>query len=132
MFVRGGSEESDGQVMEEEAEAGTDAECVMEAGGNGRYKGMYRRPFYDGAGLTTVRSTEDAQRLLDHVLALRFAESASKEDILIGESNTVVDSPATSSSPPVWQDDETLADDPGRKDDGPSGSFATFDDSRNP
>ena len=82
--------------------------------------------------MTTVRATEDAQRLLDHVLALRFAESASKEDIPGGESNTVVDTPATSSSPPVWKDDETVADDSGRKDDGPSGSFWTFDDSQNP
>lgn len=131
-FIIGWYYESDPHFIEKYPEAETDPEFMLEPGGNRPYKEMYRRPFYDGAGLTTVRSTEDAQRLLDHVLALRFAESASKEDILIGESNTVVDSPATSSSPPVWKDDETVADDSGRKDDGPSGSFWTFDDSQNP
>ena len=131
-FIIGWYYESDPHFIEKYPEAETDPEFMLEPGGNRPYKEMYRRPFYDGAGLTTVRSTEDAQRLLDHVLALRFAESASKEDILGGESNTVVDSPATSSSPPVWKDDETVADDSERKDDGPSGSFWTFDDSQNP
>ena len=36
---------------------------MLEPHGNRPFKEMYRRPLYEGAGLTTVRSTEDAQRL---------------------------------------------------------------------
>jgi len=82
--------------------------------------------------LTTVRSTEDAYRLLDHLLALRYPRSDAKEDIPGGESKTAVGAPGAPSSPPVWKDDETAADDFVRKDAAPSGSFWTFDNNQNP
>jgi len=58
----------------------SDPEYMLEPHGNRPYKEMYIRPLYEGAGLTTVRSTEDAQRLLDHVLALRDEKRQEKEN----------------------------------------------------
>jgi len=41
---------------------------------------VYRRPIYDGAGLTTVANREDAERLLAHVIALRDKEREAEKN----------------------------------------------------
>ena len=58
----------------------SDPEYMLEPHGNRPYKEMYIRPLYEGAGLTTVRSKQDAQSLLDHVLALRDEKRQEKEN----------------------------------------------------
>ena len=70
-YIIGWYYESDPDFIKKYPQAEHDPEFMLEPGGNRPFKEMYRRPLYDGAGLTTVRSTEDAQRLLDHLLALR-------------------------------------------------------------
>jgi len=41
---------------------------------------VYRRPIYEGAGLTTVANREDAERLLAHVIALRDKEREAEKN----------------------------------------------------
>ena len=70
--------ESDPDFIKKYPQAEHDPEFMLEPHGDRPFKEMYRRPLYEGAGLTTVRSTEDAQRLLDHLLSLRYSESVVK------------------------------------------------------
>ena len=49
---------------------------------------LYRRPIYDGAGLTTVANREDAERLLAHVIALRDKERKAEKNKPADESET--------------------------------------------
>ena len=67
--------ESDPDFINKYPQAEHDPEFMLEPHGDCPFKEMYRRPLYEGAGLTTVRSTEDAQRLMDHLLSLRYSES---------------------------------------------------------
>ena len=113
---------------------------MLEPHGNRPFKEMYRRPLYEGAGLTTVRSTEDAQRLLDHLLDLRYPESteqgtleSTEEETLPSlEKKAVVDASIAFSPPSSGKDDETVDVGFGRKDGNASGSFWTFDEGENP
>ena len=126
---------------------------VADQDGTRPFKEMNRRPLYEGAGLTTVRSTEDAQRLLDHVLALRYPESTRKEtgkalDVNAGSDEKVDATPVSAATQaPVGVDQggawgygvaqhEQPADtgDADEQDpaDAPTGSFWTFDDAQNP
>ena len=73
-FILGWYYESDPNFLQKYPQAEHDPEFMLEPGGDRPLKEIYRRPLYEGAGLTTVRSTEDAQRLLDHVLFLRGLE----------------------------------------------------------
>ncbi len=114
---------------------------------------MYRRPLYEGAGLTTVRSTKDAQRLLDHVLALRYPKPARKETekavnldadrdekVEVASVNAASQAPVGVDQGGVWGYGMTQPDEPaddGDDDeqdpaDAPTGSFWTFDDAENP
>ena len=67
-----------------------DPEYMLEPHGDRPYKEMYIRPLYEGAGLTTVRSTKDAQRLLDHLLALRDEKRQEKENEIHAKKATEV------------------------------------------
>ena len=78
-FIIGWYYESDPNFIEKYPQFEEDPEFMLEPHGDRPYKGMYIRPLYEGAGLTTVRSTEEAQRLLDHLLALRDEETKEKE-----------------------------------------------------
>jgi hypothetical protein len=80
--------ESDPHFIEKYPQFEEDPEFMLEPHGNRPFKGMYIRPLYEGAGLTTVRSTEDAQRLLDHVLALRDEETKKREKEINAEKAT--------------------------------------------
>ncbi|RJU88715.1 MAG: hypothetical protein DWC05_00095 [Candidatus Poseidoniales archaeon] len=71
--------ESDPNFIEKYPQFEEDPEFMLEPHGDRPFKAMYIRPLYEGAGLTTVRSTEEAQRLLDHLLALRDEETKEKE-----------------------------------------------------
>lgn len=71
--------ESDPNFIEKYPQFEEDPEFMLEPHGDRPFKAMYIRPLYEGAGLTTVRSTEEAQRLLDHLLALRDEETREKE-----------------------------------------------------
>ena len=124
--------ESDPHFIEKYPQFEENPEFMLEPHGNRPLKEMYWRPFFDGAGLSTVASTEDAQRLLDHLLALRYPESGGHGAALVAESNDVMD---TSRAHPPPVDDAaafTVEADAGRKDDGSTGSFWTFDDMDKP
>ena len=124
--------ESDPHFIEKYPQFEENPEFMLEPHGNRPLKEMYWRPFFDGAGLSTVASTEDAQRLLDHLLALRYPESGGHGAALVAESNDVMD---TSRAHPPPVDDAaafTVEADAGRKDDGSTGSFWTFDDMDTP
>ena len=105
---------------------------MLEPHGDRPFMAMYIRPLYEGAGLTTVRSMEDAQCLLDHVLSLRHPESASEGSMTKGETRTVVDASVAFPPPSSGKGDETVDIDFGRKDDKAMGSFWTFDEGGNP
>ena len=128
-FIIGWYYESDPRFIEKYPQAEHDPEFMLEPGGDRPFKEMYRRPLYDGAGLTSVSSTEDAQRLLDHLLALRYPESATqigmaKSDPVVldgkdafskrffGQDNQAVSgastaSPAESETPSFWSNLDT-------------------------
>ena len=152
-FIIGWYYESDPDFIKKYPQAEHDPEFMLEPHGNRPFKEMYRRPLYEGAGLTTVRSTEDAQRLLDHVLALRYPEPARKEtekavDLGSTSDEKVEAAPADSATQAsigvdqggVWGYGMTQHDEPadaGDNDeqdpaDAPTGSFWTFDDAQNP
>jgi len=148
-FIIGWYYESDPHFIEKYPQFEEDPEFMLEPHGNRPYKGMYIRPLYEGAGLTTVRSTEDAQRLLDHVLALRDEETKEKEKEIHAkkatEGVTVYETapserPATINKGGVWgygvtqHEQPAGAGDDDEKDpaDAPTGSFWTFDDAQNP
>ena len=61
--------ESDPLFLEKYPEFNENPEFMLEDGGNRPLKEMYWRPLYAEAGLTTVASEEDAQRLLDYLMA---------------------------------------------------------------
>ena len=50
---------------------------MLEDGGDNPLREMYWRPLFAEAGLTTVASDEDAQRLLDYLMALLGREPTS-------------------------------------------------------
>lgn len=148
-FIIGWYYESDPHFIEKYPQFEEDPEFMLEPHGNRPYKGMYIRPLYEGAGLTTVRSTEDAQRLLDHVLALRDEETKEKEKEIHAkkatEGATVYETapsegPATINKGGVWGYGVTQHEQPDDADDddeqdpagAPTGSFWTFDDAQNP
>ncbi|MGB2071421.1 MAG: hypothetical protein ACPHVR_07255 [Poseidonia sp.] len=152
-YIIGWYYESDPDFIKKYPQAEHDPEFMLEPHGNRPFKEMYRRPLYEGAGLTTVRSTEDAQRLLDHVLALRYPESTRKEagkalDVNAGSDEKVEVAPVNAATQaPVGVDQggvwgygvtqhEQSADtgDADEQDpaDAPTGSFWTFDDAQNP
>lgn len=152
-FIIGWYYESDPDFIKKYPQAEHDPEFMLEPHGNRPFKEMYRRPLYEGAGLTNVRSTEDAQRLLDHVLALRYPEPARKEtekavDLGSTSDEKVEAAPADSATQAsigvdqggVWGYGMTQHDEPaddGDNDeqdaaDAPTGSFWTFDDAQNP
>jgi len=131
-FIIGWYYESDPDFIKKYPQFEHDPEFMLEPHGNRPFKEMYRRPLYEGAGLTTVRSTEDAQRLLDHVLSLRYPESASEGSMVKGETKTVVDASVAFPPPSSGKGDETVDVDFGRKDDNAMGSFWTFDDGGDP
>ena len=87
-FIIGWYYESDPHFIEKYPQFEEDPEFMLEPHGTRPYKGMYIRPLYEGAGLVTVRSTEDAQRLLDHVLALRDEETRKREKEIHAEKAT--------------------------------------------
>ena len=119
-FIIGWYYESDPKFIEKYPQAEHDPEFMLEPGGNRPFKEMYRRPLYDGAGITSVRSTEDAQRLLDHVLALRFLESSTQETTLKKEPKTEVDTTVAHRSFSVG-----LKEDVGAESSGPSSDSET-------
>ena len=119
-FIIGWYYESDPKFIEKYPQAEHDPEFMLEPGGNRPFKEMYRRPLYDGAGITSVRSTEDAQRLLDHVLALRFLESSTQETTLKKEPKTEVDTTVARRSFSVG-----LKEDVGAESSGPSSDSET-------
>ena len=80
-YIIGWYYESDPDFIKKYPQAEHDPEFMLEPHGDRPLKEMYRRPLYEGAGLTTVRSTEDAQRLLDHVLSLRYPESSPEREL---------------------------------------------------
>lgn len=139
-FIIGWYYESDPDFIKKYPQAEHDPEFMLEPHGNRPFKEMYRRPLYEGAGLTTVRSTEDAQRLLDHLLALRYPEpkeqgtleSTEQETLPSLEKKAVVDASIAFAPSSSGKDDETVDVDFGRKDDKATGSFWTFDDAQNP
>ena len=152
-YIIGWYYESDPDFIKKYPQAEHDPEFMLEPHGNRPFKEMYRRPLYEGAGLTTVRSTEDAQRLLDHLLALRYPESARKETRKTldfgSDSDEKVDvAPAVAATQApigvdqggVWGYGMTQHEQPAEADDGdeqdlhdaPTGSFWTFDDAQNP
>ena len=104
-FILGWYYESDPNFLQKYPQAEHDPEFMLEPGGDRPLKEIYRRPLYEGAGLTTVRSTEDAQRLLDHVLFLRGLEERVND--------AAVESPEPSSeseTPSFWSNlDESEA-----------------------
>jgi len=119
-FIIGWYYESDPNFIEKYPQAEHDPEFMLEPGGDRPFKEMYRRPLYDGAGLTSVRSTEDAQRLLDHVLALRFLESSTPKTTLKKEPKTEVNTTVAHRSFSVG-----LKEDVGAESSGPSSDSET-------
>jgi hypothetical protein len=124
--------ESDPHFIEKYPQFEENPEFMLEPHGNRPLKEMYWRPFFDGAGLATVRSTEDAQRLLDHLLSLRYPESTHQETPLNREKKAVVDASVASPPPSASKGDETVDVESGRKDDEAVGLFWNFDDAQNP
>ena len=151
-FIIGWYYESDPDFIKKYPQAEHDPEFMLEPYGDRPFKEMYRRPLYEGAGLTTVRSTEDAQRLLDHVLAQRYPEEFVQPERVAstGEDRSEVpdDEPAGSPSEApisenkggVWgygltQKGESAGiekADEVESADAPAASFWTFDDAENP
>mgnify|MGYP006239816851 FL=1 len=127
----------------------SDPEYMLEPHGNRPYKEMYIRPLYEGAGLTTVRSTEDAQRLLDHLLALRDEKRQEKENEIHAkkatEGATVYETEPSERPAPIdkggpWGDGPikeeippaTVPKDDESKENAPTGSFWSFDEAGEP
>jgi hypothetical protein len=139
-FIIGWYYESDPDFIKKYPQFEHDPEFMLEPHGNRPFKEMYRRPLYEGAGLTTVRSTKDAQRLLDHLLDLRYPESKEQGPLESTEQETlpsrqkkaVVDASIAFAPSSSGKDDETVDVDFGRKDDKATGSFWTFDEGENP
>jgi hypothetical protein len=69
--------ESDPHFIEKYPEFNENPEFMLEDGGDNPLKEMYWRPLFAEAGLTTVASDEDAQRLLDYLMALLGREPTS-------------------------------------------------------
>ena len=122
---------------------------MLEPHGNRPYKEMYIRPLYEGAGLTTVRSTEDAQRLLDHLLALRDEKRQEKENEIHAkkatEGATVYETEPSERPAPIdkggaWGygpikeeiPPATVPKDDESKENAPTGSFWSFDEAGEP
>lgn len=124
--------ESDPHFIEKYPQFEENPEFMLEPHGNRPLKEMYWRPFFDGAGLTTVRSTEDAQRLLDHMLSLRYPESTHLETSPNREKRVVVDASVAFPPPSASKGDETVDVESGSKDDEAVGLFWNFDDAQNP
>ena len=121
--------ESDPNFIQKYPQFEEDPEFMLEPHGNRPFKEMYRRPFYEGAGLTTVSSTEDAQRLLDHLLALRQRELTGTD----GNQSTAT----LRSGAPSWNDStdssqEPMGQDDGGADEGSTPSFWAIDDDQTP
>ena len=122
--------ESDPHFLEKYPQFETDPEFMLEPHGKRPFKEMYRRPLYEGAGLTSVRSTEDAQRLLDHLIALRQPPSNSGPV-------TEMTTPSDGSGAPSWS---TSIETPSELNQNDSegtgekamGSFWSFDDANKP
>ena len=152
-YIIGWYYESDPDFIKKYPQAEHDPEFMLEPHGNRPFKEMYRRPLYEGAGLTTVRSTEDAQRLLDHLLALRYPESARKETrktldfgsdsdekVDVAPADAATQAPIGVDQGGVWgygmtqHEQPAEAGDADEQDpaDAPTGSFWTFDDAQNP
>ena len=127
----------------------SDPEYMLEPHGNRPYKEMYIRPLYEGAGLTTVRSTEDAQRLLDHLLALRDEKRQEKENEIHAkkatEGATVYETEPSERPAPIdkggpWGygpikeeiPPATVPKDDESKENAPTGSFWSFDEAGEP
>ena len=123
-FIIGWYYESDPNFLQKYPQFEHDPEFMLEPHGDRPFKAMYIRPLDEGAGLTTVRSTEEAQRLLDHVLSLRHPESASEGSMTKGETRTVVDASVAFPPPSSGKDDESTER-------APMDSFWTRDDSGN-
>ena len=126
-----------------------DPEYMLEPHGDRPYKEMYIRPLYEGAGLTTVRSTEDAQRLLDHLLALRDEKTQEKENEIHAkkatEGATVYETEPSERPAPIdkggpWGygpveekiPPATVPEGEKGEENAPTGSFWTFDDVEKP
>ena len=147
--------ESDPNFIQKYPQFENDPEFMLEPYGDRPFKEMYRRPFYEGAGLTTVTSTEDAQRLLDHLLALRQREltgtEANKSTAPVkSEAPSWNDSTDSSQEPmdkdvgravrpgaPSWNDSTDSSQEPmdngaGRAGEGSTGSFWAIDDAEKP
>lgn len=121
--------ESDPHFIEKYPQFEENPEFMLEPHGNRPLKEMYWRPFFDGAGLSTVASTEDAQRLLDHLLALRKREMADMgKDESYGQT-VVVQETVPGLTTTGGQAKETVPLDFGQKDGAATGSFWTLDDS---
>ncbi len=122
---------------------------MLEPHGDRPYKEMYIRPLYEGAGLTTVRSTEDAQRLLDHLLALRDEKTQEEENEIHAkkatERATVYETEPSERPAPIdkggrWGygpvEEEippaTVPEGEKSEENAPTGSFWTFDDVEKP
>ena len=148
-FIIGWYYESDPHFIEKYPQFEEDPEFMLEPHGNRPYKGMYIRPLYEGAGLTSVRSTEDAQRLLDHLLALRDEETKEKEKETRAGKTTkggTVDETETSERPatinkggpwgygPIEEEipPATVPKDDGSTENAPTGSFWSFDEAGEP
>jgi hypothetical protein len=140
--------ESDPHFIEKYPQFEEDPEFMLEPHGTRPYKGMYIRPLYEGAGLVTVRSTEEAQRLLDHVLALRDEETKKREKEIQAEKATSGDAvvemepsehPASTNKGGPWgygpTEEEippsTVSKDDESTESAPMDSFWTRDDSGN-
>lgn len=121
--------ESDPNFIEKYPQFEENPDFMLEPHGNRPLKEMYWRPFFDGAGLSTVASTEDAQRLLDHLLALRKREMADMgKDESYGQT-VVVQETVPGLTTTGGQAKETVPLDFGQKVGAATGSFWTLDDS---
>ncbi len=132
-FIIGWYYESDPDFITKYPQAEHDPEFMLEPHGNRPLKEVYRRPLYEGAGLTTVRSTEDAQRLLDHVLALRYQGERTQEKVGKNLSKSVEDASYAFTSASEEKDVDVAS--PigfGQEDDAPTGSFWSFDGAEKP
>ena len=121
--------ESDPNFIEKYPQFEENPEFMLEPYGNRPLKEMYWRPFFDGAGLTTVSSAEDAQRLLDHLLALRKRETADMGKDKSSGQTVVVQETVPGATTTREQAKETVPLDFGKKDGAATGSFWTLDES---